>query len=51
MKKLNEPLEMLSAIILMHNANEHINKTTWLDVERIVLDHKKELQDTNIKFE
>jgi len=45
MKKLNEPLETLYAIVMIHNANEHIHKNTWLDAERVILEHKDELQE------
>ncbi len=49
MKKLNEALEMLSALVGMYNDNETINKNTWKHAEQIVLRHKNELQEPLIK--
>jgi len=46
MKKLNEPLETLCAIVMLINANEHIHKNTWFEAEEVILKHKNQLQDS-----
>jgi len=42
-KVLNEALEMLAALVELHNEGETINKITWNDARKIVARNKEDL--------
>ena len=43
MKNINEPLEQLCALVMIKNSGEVINKQTWFDAERVILENVNKL--------